>query len=149
MHVEWHVPLLSRDFAMAWKGTLGKMDPQAMNAFLPDAVGMRFVGGVFEGATWNAAVRNGVAVGVIAPRWLGLRVELPGVARKKSGLFGGIARGFAKLATNTFGIRGDNSIGSGHAPIDGTINHRWTRNETLPDFIWSQIRDPLLLILKK
>jgi len=149
LHVEWEVPLLAPDFSMTWKGSLGTIDPRAMNAFLPDAVGMRFTGGVFEGAEWRATVRNGMAEGTIAPRWRGLTVELPGVARNKSGLFGGIARGFAKLATNTFGIRGDNYAMTGRVPMDGTIKHRWEVHETLPDFIWSQLRDPLLLILKK
>src|ERR1017187_6299229 len=33
MHVEWSVPLLARGFTMRWQGSLGAMDPRAMNAF--------------------------------------------------------------------------------------------------------------------
>ena len=149
MHVEWSVPLLSRAFAMTWKGSLGKMDPKAMNAFLPDAVGMRFTDGVFEGAEWRATVKDGLAEGTMEPRWRGLSVELPGVARKKSGFFGSIARGVAKLATNTFGIRGDNYAAPGRAPLNGVIKHQWIPKESLPDFIWSQLGDALLSVLKK
>ncbi len=149
MHVEWNVPLLARTFTMTWRGSLGTMNPRAMNGFLPDAVGMRFSGGVFEGATWSATVTNGMAIGKLEPRWHDLRVELPGVARTNSGLFGGLLRGVAKLAANTFGIHGDNDSAGGHRPVDGSITHQWVHDETLPQFIWFQLRDPLLLILKK
>ena len=149
LHVEWDVPLLSRTFAMKWRGSLGTMDPKAMNGFLPDAVGMRFSGGVFEGATWDATVINGMATGKLEPRWHDLHVELPGVARKDSGLVGGLMRGMAKLAANTFGIRGDNDSMGGHRPKDASITHQWVHDETLPQFIWFQLRDPLLLLLKK
>ncbi len=149
MHVEWNVPLLSRTFAMTWKGTLGSMDPKAMNGFLPDAVGMRFTAGVFEGVEWRATVKDGLAEGTMAPRWRGLSVELPGVARKKTGICGNIARGVAKLATNTFGIRGDNYTAPGRTPLNGVIKHQWIPVESLPDFIWSQLGDALLSVLKK
>lgn len=149
MHVEWNVPLLSREFTMNWKGSLGTMDPKAMNAFLPDAVGMRFIDGVFDQAEWSVRVRSGVAQGTLAPRWHGLKVELPGVARKKTGIFGGMLRGVAKLATNTFGIRGDNSTVGGHVAMDGKIIHPWIVTESLPEFIWNQLRDPLLSVLKR
>ena len=149
MHVEWDVPLLSRDFAMRWHGSLGPMDPKAMNSFLPDAVGMRFMAGTFEGAEWSAVVAKGMATGKLAPRWHDLHVSLPGVARNDSGVVGGILRGVAKFAANTFGIRSDNTGTGGHQPIDASIGHQWARNETLPEFVWVQLRDPLLLILKK
>ena len=149
LHVEWNVPLLSRTFDLAWKGTLGPMDPQAMNGFIVDAVGMRFMGGEFEGAEWHAVVRNGQSQGMLAPRWHGMKVELPGVARNKTGLFGGLARGVAKFAANSFGIRGDNTTIGGKAPLVGSISHQWQNTETLPQFIWNSLRDPLLLILKK
>ncbi|MGH7593849.1 MAG: hypothetical protein ACRELE_08385 [Gemmatimonadales bacterium] len=149
MHVEWTVPLLSRDFAMHWRGSLGPMDPKAMNAFLPNAVGMRFIGGSFDGARWDVTVRNGVATGKLVPRWHDLRVELPGVARNDSGVVGGLIRGFAKLAANAFGIHGDNDSTGGHRPRDASITHQWVNTETLPQFIWFQLRDPLMLLLKK
>lgn len=149
MHVEWEVPLLARDFTMHWRGSLGAMDPKAMNSFLPDAVGMRFNGGKFEQAEWSADVTQGMAIGKLAPRWVDLNVSLPGVARGDSSVIGGIARGFAKLAANAFGIRGDNTTTGGRQPLDGSIKHQWTSRETLPEFIWVQLRDPLLLILKK
>jgi hypothetical protein len=149
MHVEWDVPLLSRDFAMRWHGSLGPMDPRAMNSFLPDAIGMRFNGGRFEGATWEANVSKGLATGTLSPRWHGMHVSLPGVARNDSGVVGGIIRGIAKLAANTFGIRGDNDTIGGHKPMDARIAHQWIKHETLPEFIWVQLRDPLLRILKK
>jgi hypothetical protein len=149
MHAEWDVPLLSKDFTMRWRGSLGTMDPKAMNSFLGDAVGMRFTGGTFEGAEWNAEVTKGLASGMLAPRWHDLRVSLPGVARNDSGVVGGIMRGFAKLAANTFGIRGDNDNAGGHKALDARISHQWVKAETLVDFTWLQLRDPLLAILKK
>lgn len=149
MHVEWSVPLLAHEFSMQWRGSLGPMDPKAMNSFLPDAVGMRFNGGTFEKADWEAVVSRGLATGKLAPRWENLNVSLPGVARGDSGVLGGIARGFARFAANAFGIRGDNTTAGGRQPIDASINHQWVKTETLPEFIWAQLRDPLLLVLKK
>jgi hypothetical protein len=149
MHVEWDVPLLARDFAMQWHGSLGRIDPKAMNAFLPYAVGMKFTDGVFEGATWSAAVTDGVAKGRLTPIWHNLHVDFPGVSRDNPGLIGGVMRGITKLAANTFGIRADNDSADGNQPIEGSITHRWVNIETLPQFIWFQLREPLLLILKK
>jgi hypothetical protein len=71
------------------------------------------------------------------------------VARNDSSVVGGLKRGFAKLAANVFGIRGSNDSGASHRPIDASITHQWVPIETLPQFIWFQLRDPLLLILKK
>ncbi len=149
MHVEWSVPLLARGFAMHWQGSLGTMDPRAMNAFLSNAVGMRFTGGTFLGAQWDAMVSNGLAKGKLTPRWRNLHVELPGIARNDSSVVGGLMRGVAKIAANTFGIHGDNDSTGGHRPRDASITHQWVKIETLPQFIWFQLRDPLLLLLKK
>jgi hypothetical protein len=149
MHVEWTVPLLAHDFAMRWQGSLGPMDPKAMNPFLVNAVGMRFSGGTFDGAQWDAAVSQGLAKGKMTPRWHNLQIELPGIARKDSGVVGGLKRGIAKLAANAFGIHGDNDSTGGHRPRDASITHQWINVETLPQFIWFQLRDPLLLLLKK
>lgn len=149
IHVEWDVPLLAPDFELQWHGTLGSMDPRAMNSFLANSVGMRFTSGTFAGAEWDAVVQNGRATGKLVPRWSDLHIELPGVARKDSGVVGGLKRGFAKLAANAFGIRGSNDSGGSHGPIDASITHQWIATETLPQFIWFQLRDPLLLILKK
>jgi hypothetical protein len=149
MHVEWTVPLLSRDFAMQWQGSLGPMDPKAMNAFLVNAMGMRFSGGTFDGAQWDATVSTGLAKGKMTPRWHNLQIELPGIARKDSGVVGGLKRGLAKLAANAFGIHGDNDSTHGHRPRDASITHQWINIETLPQFIWFQLRDPLVLLLKK
>lgn len=149
LHVEWMVPLLAHDFAMRWRGSLGPMDPKEMNAFLPNAVGMRFSSGTFDGAQWDATVSKGLAKGKLTPRWRNLHVELPGIARNDSGVVGGLMRGVAKLAANTFGIHGDNDSTGGHRPRDASITHQWVNIETLPQFIWFQLRDPLLLLLKK
>jgi hypothetical protein len=149
MHVEWDVPLLAPTFEMTWHGSLSEMDPTAMNTFLPNSVGMKFTGGDFQGATWSATVHNGLSRGKMSPRWHGLNIGLPGVARTDSGLIGGFLRGVAKIAANTFGIRSDNDSTGGHRPLDASITHQWARVETLPQFIWFQLRDPLLLVLKK
>jgi hypothetical protein len=149
MHVEWTVPLLAHDFAMRWQGSLGAMDPKAMNPFLVNAVGMRFSGGTFDGAQWDATVSHGLAKGKMTPRWRNLQIELPGIARKDSGVVGGLKRGLAKLAANAFGIHGDNDSAGGHRPRDASITHQWVNIETLPQFLWFQLRDPLLLLLKK
>jgi hypothetical protein len=149
LHVEWEVPLVSRDFEMHWKGSLGPMDPKALNSFLPNAMGMKFTGGEIRGVEWDAVVSKGLATGKMSPRWHDLHIGLPGVARNDSGLVGGIMRGVAKFAANAFGIRNDNDSTGGRQPMDGSITHRWLDFETLPQFTWAQLRDPLLLLLKK
>ncbi len=149
LHAEWTLPLGAWGYEMTWRGSLGPMPLPAMNAFLPDAVGMRLESGVFLGAVWRVTVRNGVARGTFAPRFRGLKVGLPGVARGDSGIVGGVMRGVAKLVANTFTIRSDNVSTPGHAALVGSVDHRWTRNESLPNFVWHQLRDPLLQIVKK
>lgn len=149
MHVEWDVPLLAHDYEMDWHGSLGEMNPMAMNAFLPNAIGMRFTGGSFARAEWQVTVHDGHAVGTLAPRWHGLGVALPGVARQDSSLIGGFLRGVARIAANTFAFRGDNDASGGNTPLNAPIDHQWRPTETLPDFIWTQLRDALLSVLKK
>lgn len=149
LHVEWSVPLLDRQFDMQWHGTLGPMDPKAMNPFIVNALGMRFSGGEFEGGAWDATVVDGTARGKLVSRWHNFQIELPGVARNDSSVVGGIKRGLAKFAANAFGIHGDNDSTGGHHPRDASITHRWINTETLPQFIWFQLRDPLVLLLRK
>jgi hypothetical protein len=149
LQAEWDVPLLAPDFAMEWHGSLGAMDPRAMNSFLANSVGMRFTSGTFAGAEWSATVQQGRAIGKLVPRWHDLRVDLPGVARTDSSMVGSLKRKFAKFAANAFGIRGSNDTTKSRGPIDASITHQWVATETLPQFIWFQLRDPLLLILKK
>jgi hypothetical protein len=71
------------------------------------------------------------------------------VARQDSSVIGGFLRGVAGIAANTFGFRGDNDGAGGSTPLNAPIDHQWQPTETLPDFIWTQLRDALLAVLKK
>ncbi|MES2306766.1 MAG: hypothetical protein V4558_14785 [Gemmatimonadota bacterium] len=147
LHFEAEVPLLASDFRMKWRGSVGAMDATAMNGLIVDATGVRFIRGQITSVRFDATVTNGVARGSVAPRWQGLGVEVPGFAREQTNLFGKLKRAVAKFAANAFVIRDDNPDKE-KPPLDGTINHNWSAEETLPQFLWFALRDALLPLLK-
>ncbi len=148
-HFELEMPLLDNQFTMRYRGRLGPMDAAAFNGFASDGAGIRFTRGRIEEIRFEAAVTNGRARGRIAPRWTNLGIELPGLSRRNTGIFGGLKRAAAKLVANAFMVRDDNATAGKEAPRNGIINHRWTPRETLPQFIWNSLRDPLVPLLRK
>ncbi len=146
-HVDIAIPLLADNFSMTYSGKLGSMPATAFTPFLLGATKIGFSAGQVESITFNATVRNGVASGTVSPRWNGLTVEVPGVAR--SGPLGGIRRALAKIAANEFLLQGDNTNSGGKTAENGVIRHRWTGQQSLPQFLWVSLRDGILPIIKK
>ncbi|MEO5825573.1 MAG: hypothetical protein ABIR59_06770 [Gemmatimonadales bacterium] len=146
-HVDMAIPLLARDFSMTYSGKLGAMPATAFTPFLLGATKLGFSAGELEQITFNARVNNGVATGTVVPRWNGLKVEVPGVAR--SGPLGGIRRALAKFAANEFLVQGDNTSTGGKTPKNGAIRQRWTPQRSLPQFLWISLRDAIIPILKR
>lgn len=146
-HVEMAIPLLAPDFSMTYSGKLGRMPATAFTPFLLGATKLGFSAGELEQITFNARVRNGLATGTVVPRWSGLKVEVPGVAR--TGPLGGIRRALAKFAANEFLVQGDNTSAGGNTPENGVIRQRWTPQRSLPQFLWISLRDAIIPILKR
>lgn len=149
VHVEVSMPLLSRDFRMRLQAEIGAMPASAFNAFLVNATGMKFQSGDIVQIRIASTVKGGHARGVIEPRWRGLHVEFPGIARGNQGLIGAIKRGVAKFAANTFAVRGDNVVAPGSSAVNGVIDYQWKTTQTLPRFVWLSLREPLLPLLKR
>ncbi|MEI2719187.1 MAG: hypothetical protein V9E87_03460 [Gemmatimonadales bacterium] len=148
-HFELEMPLLAEQFSMHYRGRLGAMDAMALNPFASDGAGVKFTRGRIEGISFDATVTSGRARGRISPRWTNLGIELPGLDRKNTGILGGLKRAVGKFVANAFLVRDDNTGGGKTPPRDGTIDHRWSPRETLPQFLWNSIRDPLVPLLKK
>lgn len=148
-HLELEMPLLADQFTMRYRGRLGPMPATALNAFASDGAGIRFTRGEIQEIRFDAAVTNGRARGRIAPRWVNLGIELPGLSRRNTGLFGGLKRAAAKFVANAFMVRDDNTTGGKVPPRNGTIDHRWRPSETLPQFLWNSLSDPLIPLMKK
>lgn len=147
LHLEAEIPLLAPTFTMKFRGNLGGMDADAFNRLIVDATGVRFIRGRIQGVRFNVDVTNGVARGTVQPRWNGLGIEVPGVAREQKNLLGKLKRAVAKIAANAFMVRDDNPA-TGKPALNGTISHRWTPAETLPQFVWFSLRDALVPLLK-
>lgn len=141
------LPLFDTTFAGRYHGRLGAMPAVALNPFLDGALGARFTAGRLRSIAFEADITNGTARGRVVPRYEGLWVELPGVAR--SGFLSGLRRAVAKFAANQFVVREDNVAGGPDAPRNGPIIHRWRRSETLLQFIWNGVRDGLLQVVKR
>jgi len=124
------------------------MPADGLNAFLVNATGMKFKSGEIVQIRITSKVAGGRARGLIEPRWRGLQVEFPGIARGNQGLFGAIRRGIAKFAANAFVVRDNNVDAPGVPALNGVIDHQWKSTEALPEFIWVSLREPLLPILK-
>ncbi|HQW68003.1 MAG TPA: hypothetical protein PLJ23_13235, partial [Gemmatimonadales bacterium] len=121
----------------------------ALNAFASDGSGIRFTRGSIQEIRFDAAVTNGRARGQVTPRWTDLGIELPGLSRKNTGIFGGLKRAAAKFVANAFMVRDNNTTGGKEPPRNGRIDHRWRTSETLPQFLWNSLRDPLIPLMKK
>lgn len=148
-HFELEMPLLATQFTMRYRGRLGPMPASALNAFASDGAGVRFTRGNIQEIRFDAAVTNGRARGQITPRWTDLGIELPGLSRKNAGLFGGLKRAAAKFVANAFMVRDNNTTGGKEPPRNGRIDHRWRTSETLPQFLWNSLRDPLIPLMRK
>lgn len=141
------LPLLDTAFTGRYSGELGAMPAAALNPFIDGALGARFTDGRVHGISFDAAIVNGVARGRVVPRYEGLWIDLPGVAR--TGFLSGLRRAVAKFAANQFVVREDNVAGGSDVPRNGPIIHRWRRDETLLQFIWNGVRDGLLQVVKR
>ncbi len=141
------LPLLDTAFVGRYTGELGAMPAAALNPFIDGALGARFTSGQVRGISFEADITNGTARGRVIPRYEGLWIELPGVAR--SGFLSGLRRAVAKFAANQFLLREDNLTGGSDAPRNGPIIHKWRRDETLLQFIWNGVRDGLLQVVKR
>lgn len=148
-HFELEMPLLAEKFTMRYRGRLGAMPASAFNAFASDGSGIRFTRGQVQEIRFDASVTNGYARGRLTPRWTDLGIELPGLSRKNTGIFGGLKRAAAKFVANAFMVRDNNTAGGKESPLNGTIDHRWRSSETLPQFLWNSLRDPLIPLMKK
>ena len=146
-HVDIALPLLANNFSMSYSGRLGAMPATAFTPFLLGATKLGFSNGEVESISFTARVRNGFASGTVVPRWKGLKVEVPGIA--KTGPLGGIRRAIAKFAANEFMVNADNSASAKRPPEDGVIRHQWTPRQSLPQFLWFSIRDAILPILQQ
>ncbi len=141
------LPLLDTAFVGRYRGELGAMPAATLNPFIDGALGARFADGHVRGISFDADITNGTARGRVVPRYDGLSIELPGVAR--SGFLSGLRRAVAKFAANQFVLREDNIAGGSDAPRNGPIIHKWRRSETLLQFIWNGVRDGLLQVVKR
>jgi hypothetical protein len=149
VRIQATMPLLAPDFRMRWQADIGPMPAASFNPFLVNAAGMKLQSGDILGIRIVSTVANGRARGTIEPRWRGLHVEFPGMARTDHGLFGGIKRGLAKFVANAFAVRDDNVTTPEKPALNAVIDHRWSPREALPGFIWLSLRDPLIPLLKR
>lgn len=147
LSVHLELPLLDSLFSGSYRGRLGPMPAATLNSFLDGAAGARFTNGRIHEIGFEASIRNGTARGRVRPRYEGLWIELPGVAR--SGFLSGIKRAIVKFAANQFVVREDNMAGGTDPARDGSIQHRWQPRETLIQFLWNGLRDGLLSVVRK
>jgi hypothetical protein len=146
------VPLDAPRFDMTFRGTLGAMPALSFNPFVVETRALQIESGLVTEVAFQVAVKNGVAVGTITPRFTDLAVS---VTRSGSdgilgggGLLGGAARGIASLAAK-MALRANNPYRPANAPLVGLIHHTFTPDETLIAFLWSGVRDGLLTVVKK
>lgn len=146
------VPLDAPRFDMRFRGTLGAMSARVLNPFLVETGALQIENRQVAGVSFSVAVRNGVAIGTITPRFNDLSVS---VTRSGSegilgggGILGGAARRIASFAAKLM-LRANNPDSPANAPRIGTIGHAFTPDETLIAFLWSSVRDGLLLVVRR
>ena len=145
------IPLDAPQFDMTFRGSLGPMPIAAFNAFLTKTGAVRVTGGRVEGITFNAKVRNGVAVGTITPLFSNLEVAVerggPGLLGR-GGIVGGAARGIASVVAN-WTVRENNPPRPDADVLVGLVQHAFRPEETLIAFLWFGLRDGLMTVVKK
>jgi hypothetical protein len=152
LQVRMLVPLDAPRFELAAHGTLGAMPTAPINAFVVETNALKIGNAQVLGIVFDLHIRNGVSTGTITPRWSGLSVT---VTRSGSsgilgagGFVGGAARGIANAAASMH-VRANNPERPASAPRSGAIRQVWAPSETIIAFLWSSLRDGLLLVVKK
>jgi hypothetical protein len=149
--VRFGVPLDAPALAMAFSGTLGPMPATAFNQVIEHLENWRITRGQVVGIGFGAAVRGGVALGGVTPRYADLSVEVTGNGSGgllgSRGMFGGAARGLASVVARSK-INGANPSDPSKPPRRGAIRHVFTPSQTLPAFLWQSLREGLLGVLK-
>jgi hypothetical protein len=149
--VQIAIPLDAPSFDMTFRGTLGAMPATALNTFVEEAFPWKIPRGHIAEVKFSAAVKNGVADGTITPLYTDLWVR---VTRRGSqgilgvgGIVGHTARGLASLAGN-LQVHANNPNEPAKLPRTGAIRHVFTRQETLPAFLWASVRDGMLSVIQ-
>jgi hypothetical protein len=149
--VRFGVPLDAPALAMAFSGTLGPMPATAFNQVIEHLENWRITRGQVVGVSFGAAVRHGVALGAVTPRYGDLSVEVTGNGSRgllsSRGMFGGAARGLASVVARSR-ILGANPSDASKPTRRGAIRHAFTPSQTLPAFLWQSLREGLLGALK-
>jgi hypothetical protein len=152
LDVRFVVPLDAPRFDMGIRGTLGAMPTQALNPFVMETNALMIGNGQVAGIDFSIGVRNGVATGTITPRYSDLSITVTrsgaGGVMGSGGILGGAARGIANFAAG-LKVRAENPDRPGSAPLIGPIRHTFMPDETLIKFVWSSVRDGLLLVVKR
>jgi hypothetical protein len=153
LDVRFVVPLDAPRFDMTYRGTLGAMPAEAINALTEELFAMRISKGQVHRVDFAATVRGGVTRGEITPQFSDFSVAITEAGSSGvlggGGLLGRVSRGVASMAANLLKVRSNNPERSNAAPLVGVVSHTYQSHETLPSFLWAGLRDGLLAVVKR
>jgi hypothetical protein len=98
-----HIPLLSRNFNMSYRGITGKVDARIFNAMFMDLEGYRITSGIVDSVKFDITIKNGHATGTMIAPYRDLDAELISKEDHRQGLVNKIKSfvfDFAKLRNN-------------------------------------------------
>ncbi len=140
------IPLLSRDFDMKYRGSLGAMPFTDFNRFAARNTTVRFTHGDVLGVDFEATVTGGLARGRVVPRYRDLAIALEG---KDQGIMAKVKRKLASIVANAIVLRKNNPAPDGKdVVVAAAINRRRTPSEGLFTFLWVTLRDPIKRVVK-
>ncbi|MBI4503765.1 MAG: hypothetical protein HY700_21710 [Gemmatimonadetes bacterium] len=128
------------------------MPAALFNSFVVETRALQIERGRVAEIAFDVVVKNGRARGTVTPRFNDLSVSVTRSGSKGilggGGIPGGAARRIASFAAGGM-LRANNPEGVARAPRIGTIGHLFTPDETLIAFLWSGVRDGLLLVVER
>ena len=135
LHVD--IPLDVDRLRFTCRGTLGPMDPQALNRFLTVADRIRIASGKVDNADFSLSVANGRSTGVVNAEYTGLSIV---VLDEETGSAQGLMPKLKTFIANAFALRANNP------PFDkeqGAIAYEQKRGDAFMDVLWLSVRSGL------
>jgi hypothetical protein len=144
--VQATVPLDASDLRYELSGRLGTMPAEAFNRFLSVNESYEFDGGQVEEITFRQDVKDGRARTTVTPRYRDLSVEPTG---EGGGVVGSVTRGVKEFLAGAFVVRSRNPEDGGEEPRTGRVVGRYDPTRTWLQFLWVNLREGLLEVVKE
>ncbi len=144
LKLEMTIPTASRDLALLYSGSLGRVRLPDLNSFLAVTAGTRLESGILYEATFNANVIAGHASGEFQAAYENLDIAL---LNRQTGSENGVMNKLKSFVADHIVVHTDNMPGNTKPMKAGRIDYTCKSDEKFFHFIWFAVRSGMLDLL--